>query len=431
MSQKISDVVCPFCGCLCDDIVLRLEDGKIIENRNGCAISKAKFLNHLQDRLLTPTIRSAEGVHECDLDAALEEATTILSEACRPLIYGLSSTENDAHREAYHIAELLGGVVDNTSSVCHGPSLLGVQESGEPHGALTEVRNRADLVIYWGCNPVHAHPRHISRFVTAAGEFVREPRKEREIWVIDVRETATSRLANHFINVEIGSDLEVLSVLRSLVKQRRVDVSQVGGVRVSRLHEMAERMKAARYGVLFYGLGLTQSRGRHRNVDAAIRLLQDLNEFGKWNIIPMRGHFNVAGANKTCTWTTGFPFSVDFSRGYPRYQPGEYSAVDLLQRGEADVLMNIAADPCAHLPVDAVRSLKSIPIINLDPKRNLTSTIATVNIPTAQSGIESDGVAVRMDGLPLYLKKVTEPPVGVLPDRDILRMIRERLEAGP
>jgi len=33
-----------------------------------------------------------------------------------------------------------------------------------------------------------------------------------------------------------------------------------------------------------------------------------------------------------------------------------------------------------------------------------------------------------MDGLPLYLRKIIEPPKGVIPDRDILRMIINSLK---
>jgi len=53
----------------------------------------------------------------------------------------------------------------------------------------------------------------------------------------------------------------------------------------------------------------------------------------------------------------------------------------------------------------------------------MTSLLAKVNIQTAIAGIECDGAATRMDGLPLYLKKVVDPPEGILPDRDVLRMI--------
>ncbi|MHA2022561.1 MAG: molybdopterin-dependent oxidoreductase, partial [Candidatus Thorarchaeota archaeon] len=210
---------------------------------------------------------------------------------------------------------------------------------------------------------------------------------------------------------------------RALIRGHSLDVSEVGGISIAELQEVATAMKTAKYGVLFFGLGLTQSWGRHRNIDAAIRLIQDLNAHTKWGLMPMRGHYNVSGANKTSTWVTGYPYAVDFARGYPRFSPGEYTAVDMLARGEADALLNIAADPVAHFPRNAVAHLSKIPVINIDPKINMTSTAAEVNIPAAIAGIECDGAATRMDGLPLYLRKVVEPPGGAIPDREILRMI--------
>ena len=235
-------------------------------------------------------------------------------------------------------------------------------------------------------------------------------------------------MADKFVRINPGADLEVLLTLRAILRGHILDVEEVGGVSIAELKGLAEAMRNARYGVLFFGLGLTQSPGRHRNIDAAIRLIQDLNSFTKWNMMPMRGHYNVAGANKTSTWQTGYPYAVDFARGYPRFQPGEYSAVDILARGEADALLNIASDPVAHFPRDAVEQIAKIPVINIDPKINMTSRLATVNIPAAIAGIECDGAATRMDGLPLYLRKVIEPPEGVLPDREILRMIFDGLQ---
>jgi formylmethanofuran dehydrogenase subunit B len=417
-------IVCPFCGCLCDDIEIEVKDGKITNNTNGCAISKAKFLSHEEDRISKPNIKGKD----VTLKEAIHAAAKLLASAKRPLIYGLSSTENDAHREAYKIAELLGGVVDNTSSVCHGPTILGKQESGEAAGSLAEVKNRADYIIYWGSNPQFAHPRHISRYIRVPGAYIEDPKKSRKIVVIDIRKTISAGIADEFVQIEPGSDLEVLSTLRALARGHQLDAKEVGGIPIEKLSEMIEEMKSAKYGNLFFGLGLTQSRGRFRNIDAAIRLVQDLNSFSKWNMMPMRGHYNVAGANKTSTWQTGYPFAVDYARGYPRYMPGEYTAVDTLVHREADAFLNIAADPAAHFPRRAIQHMAKIPIINIDPKQNITSLMAEVNIPSALSGIESDGAAQRMDGLPMYLKKVIEPPEGVLPDRDILRMLFEELK---
>ncbi|MFW9912106.1 MAG: formylmethanofuran dehydrogenase subunit B [Candidatus Thorarchaeota archaeon] len=424
MTEVFENHVCPFCGCLCDDIRIEVENGKVIKNENGCAISKAKFLNHHHDRIESPTIKESA----VSLDDAVDRAVEILASAKRPLIYGLSSTENDAHREAYKIAEAIGGVVDNTSSVCHGPTILGAQESGEAAGSLAEVKNRADTIIYWGSNPQFAHPRHLSRYVRAEGEYIGDPKADRKIWVFDIRKTVSANLADEFVKLAPGGDLEVIGALRAAVRGHALDVEEVGGVSMEKITEIAESLKSAKYGILFFGLGLTQSKGRHRNIDAAIRLIQDLNSYAKWNMMPMRGHFNVAGANKTSTWQTGYPFAVDYARGYPRYQPGEYTAVDMLVNKEADAMLNIAADPAAHFPRAAIKRMSAIPVINIDPKRNMTSLMAEVNIPVALSGIECDGAAVRMDGLPLYLKKVVEPPPGVLPDRDVLRMIHDKLK---
>ena len=269
------NVVCPFCGCLCDDLRVLVEDNRIIENQHGCAISKTKFINYTEDRLLIPSIRENKEIQEVSLQIAIEKAASIIFQSRRLLVYGLSSAENDAHREAYKIAELVGGVVDNTSSVCHGPTIIGSQESGEPQSSLAETRNRADLVIYWGANPQFAHPRHMSRYTRPLGKYA----KQRQIWLFDIRRTVTASSADRFIRIEPGSDLEVLEAIRALIRGIRLDVPSVGGITISELTDIATQMRNAKYGVLFFGLGLSQSKGKHHNVDAVIRLVQDLNSY--------------------------------------------------------------------------------------------------------------------------------------------------------
>ncbi|MCK4567864.1 MAG: formylmethanofuran dehydrogenase subunit B, partial [Candidatus Thorarchaeota archaeon] len=54
---ELKDVVCPFCGCLCDDLVISITENRITKNKNGCSISRTKFLNHLEDRIVNPIIR--------------------------------------------------------------------------------------------------------------------------------------------------------------------------------------------------------------------------------------------------------------------------------------------------------------------------------------------------------------------------------------
>jgi formylmethanofuran dehydrogenase subunit B len=54
---------------------------------------------------------------------------------------------------------------------------------------------------------------------------------------------------------------------------------------------------------------------------------------------------------------------------------------------------------------------------------NATSQMADVVFPSAFVGIETTGTAYRMDHVPLALKKVVNPPAGILSDEEILKRI--------
>jgi len=422
---RYEDVVCPFCGCLCDDLEVSVEDGHITEVKNACGISRSKFMNHGANRLEHPTVDGKK----VPLDKAVKEAVNLLSKAERPLVYGLSSTECGAISKAVEIAETAGGIIDNTSSVCHGPTILALQQVGESKASLGEIRNRADLVMFWGSNPTEAHIRHITRYSgMPKGMYVSEGRKGRKIIVVDVRETGSTKLADRFIKVKPGSDFELLQALRACVRGRELPAEEVAGVPMADVKELAEQMKKAKFGVVFFGLGLTQSDGRHMNIDAAVGLVAELNRHTKFVLTPMRGHYNVAGANTVTTWQTGYPYAVDFSRGYPRYNPGEFTSVDLLSRGEVDAALVVASDPASTFPADAAANMAKMPVVTLEQKTTPTTMMSKVVIPVATAGVEAEGTAYRMDGVPLRLKKLVEPDTGVHSDEEVLDMILKGLK---
>lgn len=467
-------VTCPVCGCLCDDIELTVQKGKIVKVKNGCAMCESKFLGYAQHRILRPLVKKNGKFTEATFREAIERAAKILAEANYPLLYGWSSTSCEAIRVGLELAEEVGGVIDNTSTVCHGPSELSVQEVGMPTCTLGQVRHRADFVIYWGSNPWSAHPRHIERYTSFSEgrfeksewkgylskveastarkkvesvlrrEFPREEssvplpvRKEpfpallkegRKLVVVDVRRTRTAEIADYFIQVEPNKDFELLQAFRALIRDEELDVDKVAGIPVESLEEVADVMINCSFGVIFFGLGLTMSRGKMRNVDAALSLTSDLNKLTKFVIMPMRGHFNVTGADTVFTWQTGYPYAVDFSLGYPLYNPGETSAVDVLMRGESDATLGVASDPVANLPREAAKHLVDNPLIVIDPHMNATSQMADVVFPSTFVGIETEGTAYRMDHVPLPLKRVVAPPRGMLSDQEILTKILARVK---
>jgi formylmethanofuran dehydrogenase subunit B len=143
----------------------------------------------------------------------------------------------------------------------------------------------------------------------------------------------------------------------------------------------------------------------------------------------MRGHFNVTGANTVFAWQTGYPYALDFSQGYPQYNPGEFTATDLLRRGDNDATLIISADPGAHFPKNAIQNMMKHPLITINPDWNAISRLGDVVFPTQWCGIEQAGTAYRMDSVPISLKKVVEAPKGVPTDEEIVRRILEEVRA--
>ncbi len=124
-------------------------------------------------------------------------AAQILSQARYPLMYGLSDTTSESQRVAVSIIDWVGGLVDMTTSVCHGPSGMAFQGVGEVTASLGEVRNRGDLIMFWGSNPAESHPRHFSKYsLMPKGMFLPNGRKDRTCVIVDVRRTKSARAAD-------------------------------------------------------------------------------------------------------------------------------------------------------------------------------------------------------------------------------------------
>ena len=297
---------------------------------------------------------------------------------------------------------------------------------------LGEVKNRADLIIYWGGNPAECHPRHFTKYtIMQKGKHVPNGRKGRTMVLVDIRETPSAKAADLFLQVRPGADFEVLTLLRAIVKGQRIDppAAAATGLTVEQLTDLADRMKRCRFGVLFFGMGLSMTRGKHMNSAAALTLVAELNAFTKFVAMPMRGHGNVTGADVVLRYTTAYPFGINLCRGYPRFNPGEFSSVDLLVRGDTDATLVLGADPGATMPQPAIDHLARTPTIVLDPKVTHTSRLARVHITSAATGITAPGTVYRMDEVPLPLRPPLKGPYPT--DEEVLKRIIAAVQRKP
>ena len=419
--KTVPNAACTACGCICDDIDLTVENNRISAAKNACPLGNRWFLNQRLEQRPVATIRG----QPVSLEQAVEEAARILLQAKNPLVYGLSATSCEAQCVAVAIADCIGGCVDSATSAGDAASVLALQNVGEVTCTLGEVKNRADFVIYWGSNPAESHPRHGERYSTMPkGLFVPNGRQDRTVVIVDVYCSESVAEADFFLRIKPGMDFEALWALRALVQGLEIDA----GVECQTglpLKDLAQRMKTCKFGILFFGNGLWMPRGKHRNVEAALLLVRDLNEFTRFYAMPMRGPDNATGADNVMTWQTGYPFGVNLTRGYPRFNPGEFTAADMLARGEADAALIVASDPMSSLPRAARQHLAAMTYIALDHKESPTMHGATVAFTTATYGINVGGTVYRMDDVPIPLRPAFDSPFPS--DEEVLRKIEGRV----
>ncbi|HUQ79920.1 MAG TPA: hypothetical protein VM076_02215, partial [Gemmatimonadaceae bacterium] len=131
--------------------------------------------------------------------------------------------------------------------------------------------------------------------------------------------------------------------------------------------------------------------------DALVALSQALNDRVRCAAIAMRGGGNRSGADSVLVAQTGYPFAVDFARGFPRYDP-HGSSVD-----NADV--SLVVGDHASIPPAALRSLERSRCIVTGPRATESSLgSASIRIDTGVDGIHAAGTGVRADDVPLPLR---------------------------
>jgi len=237
----IEDSTCTFCGCVCDDIDITVKDNHIVDAKRACVLGKAWFYNHHADDRPSCLVEGRPAT----VEDGVERAARILTDAKYPIIYGLSDTTSEAQRVAVGIGDAIGGTVDTTTSVCHGPSGMAFQGVGEVTCTLGEIANRGDLIIFWGGNPAESHPRHFTKYsLMPKGMFVPNGRKDRTAVGVDVRKTKTAKAMDLFFQIKPRSDFEALWTLRALAKGVDIDPEQVKNVAADKAYE-ADRKRLA------------------------------------------------------------------------------------------------------------------------------------------------------------------------------------------
>lgn len=400
-TASVSPVTCLGCGCGCDDLTIGVSEGRIVSVEPPCPLARAWFGDGRIPGAITRAGRPSP------LDAALADAAEALVAARgRALVVLAPEISTQAQRTAVAIADLLRATVDTATSDPAAVGLLAAQRRGRAASTLGEIRNRADVLLFWGVDPTPDYPRYLSRYaLEPVGTHVPQGRAGRTVISASIGADRGPPGGDVAITLKPEDEIAALSVMRAVAMGRTLgDLPAT----LAPVTAAADRLVKARYAVVVHDAepGTEPARDPYR-AEGLIALTQALNGPTRAALSTLRAGGNRSGAEAVLTWQAGFPIAVSYRDGTPRYAPASRGLAWAVAGGAGAILVAGAAASLGDLLAEVTAKTPAVVVGPLASEAPFPTRVA---IDTGMAGIHEGGTAYRMDDVPLPLRPPLEGP---------------------
>lgn len=381
-------MVCAGCSCLCDDVSYFLRDGRVVRTLNLCEVAMRRLRSvAAEDRLPSP----APG----ELQISLEAAALVLKGRGPTLVLGADGLHEEGMVASWELARELGGLWVPWSFVGMKRFFDCVAGTGWATALLDEVRDRADLVLFWRADPLETHHRHLSRYsFFARGRYTERGHSDRNLVAVAQAETVMEPLCQQFFKMGPSEDIGLIRALTGPAQ---------GAVRDQKdFPSLVKAVERALYIALFVDPEKVTADAMHGMLEWAAAI--NAGGHRRMVVLPLwGGGVNAAGFIQLSLERNASPCGADLSGGWP----GPLVEMDWegIASKVGSVLMFQSGPEGGHrrgLP----EPLWGKPLVVVTPFKEGSSEEAQVVIPTALAGIEQDGVFFRADGLPLTAQRI-------------------------
>jgi len=414
--SEMTEIPSPFCGIGTDDLTIKIDGLKISVIENGCAVNTPAF-----EQPITDTKARING-KEVELNEAISHAANLLKNKNYPVIGGCA-TDVNGMRGLLVLADRTGAVVDNMNFNNARKNLLALQDSGWMNTTLAEVKNRCDLLLIVGADLEGFAPRFFEKYLWNEAMFL-ENTSNRDIIYLGTKPSGNASTSPNGKTAQViecaNEDLpEVVTVLRALVKGQPIHAENVAGISIADLTAIADKLNAAKYGVVTWAAGALNYSHAELTVQTISEMVKDVNQTTRCSGFPLGGKEGDQTANQVCGWTTGYAARVSFAKGYPEYDPFLFETNELLNNGEADALVWVNA-----FNANANPPKTNVPTIVVARSGMTFEKEPDVFIPVGTPAIDHAGHAFRLDNVvAIRLKKLRDS--GLPSTADVLNAIEQ------
>lgn len=387
----IEGIVCTGCSLLCDDVDIEVEGPSIRRTRGACSHGDARLKGFEQNRLQKPLVNGIQ----VDIDNAVEAIAEKLKSAKAPLIYGGESSSNRTIELALKLAEKLEAYYDAPQSICR--VLIPIKEAtGIRSYSFNDILNEADFIVYWGVSIADTHLRHASRYVVMPrGSVIKMGRENRIVAIIDARETATMKIAQHKIIADPCFNAKMAKAIADLVDGRAPSLDSTLARQLTLLVSDIERSS---FIAMFLGFNILRCGENGEVVEEILELVKKLSAKFKCSVHQMAENVNSYGQAKVMweTLETCSPYSFKEKKSV---EPLHILAM----RQAVDFVLAINSDVLTQIPLEVSKKLRG-KIACTTELKSITQEGSTIAVPVKILGIEVGGVITRTDGVDIEVK---------------------------
>jgi len=393
------NAVCAGCGCLCDDIGLRVRGPTVAGAERSCPTGREWLLARGP---LEPAAR-VDG-KAVPVEKALTAAEARLRAAGASVVLGLHELTVEAIAEAVLLASTL-----------HAPLLpwpplpSGLLRSGhhapECTATLGEVRGTADLVVFWRADPVRTHPRHLERY-SGDPKLVSGGSRRVVLAAADhggaggTREGVHLPLPGAAHGAEL--DLDVIRWIRCLLEKGQVPAGSRSPT-LNAATRLRDELSKSRHAHFFLGEGCSESPALLEELQLLAAKIRPTTRITV-SALPPAG--NSRGVVEALTWLTGSPGSA--------LRPNW-----LLESAATDLVLALGAPPAA-LARSRLGLAAGRPRVTLGTELDAEAAVS-IRIPGLDPRL--DATVLRSDGIALTLCGRTGPRGARDPAVDLLRRL--------
>jgi formylmethanofuran dehydrogenase subunit B len=267
------------------------------------------------------------------------------------------------------------------------------QQSGRVTATLGEVRQRADVILFWNADPGESHPRLLERFCAGAKKWIFLQSGKSGVGAAAKTDDGIQRRWLDWGPERRDRFLASLLVdgLQSPAEDTRPSSRDDWGDEEEQLRNDLEH---ARYLTVFYRSG-DGTGPIDTEFQSLTRSVREMNGPRRAVLIPLRGDDNGQGAENALAAECGFGMAVDFASGFARSHWLELSASSALQRGEVDVAMVFVDHRTRWQELQHWSPQTKWLIWHTDQAHRWNG--AAVSIPMSVLGIDQPGDATRND----------------------------------